>query len=97
MKRSQSQASSLSRKADIIRDYENNSLSKNDVETKYQIKRQTFNSWLQKRDEILNCMDSSTLSPQRKRMRLSTNSDLENCLLKWFRHMRSQNIPSVVH
>ena len=93
MKRQQSQCCSISKKAEIIRDYERNSLSKSDVEKKYNIKRQTFNSWLMKRDEIINSMDQSTLSPLRKRMRVANNPDLEECLLKWFRHMRSQNIP----
>ncbi|XP_005991452.1 tigger transposable element-derived protein 4-like [Latimeria chalumnae] len=62
------------------------------VAKKFNVPRTTLSSWLENKDKILDAIDADTFNVNRKRMRTSTHSDIENCLLAWLRQARAQSI-----
>eukprot|EP00062_Callorhinchus_milii_P003525 gi/632940940/ref/XP_007885601.1/ PREDICTED: tigger transposable element-derived protein 4-like [Callorhinchus milii] len=70
-----------------------NGESKAVVAKKFNVPRTTLYSWLENKDKILGAINADTFNVNRKRMRTSTHSDIENCLLAWLRQARAQSIP----
>ena len=67
--------------------------SKSEVAKSLGVPRTTLNNWLKDQDKILRAVDQALFSSQRKRMRTALHSDIDECLLRWFREARAQNIP----
>lgn len=83
----------ISKKAEILRELLETGASQKFISQKHSIPRQTLNSWMKKKDEIFTSVDQSNFHTKRKRMRKCVDSDIEDCLLKWFKQKRSENVP----
>uniref|UniRef100_H2ZX14 HTH psq-type domain-containing protein n=1 Tax=Latimeria chalumnae TaxID=7897 RepID=H2ZX14_LATCH len=78
---------SIGTKANAIREVLNEE-SKAVVAKKFNVPQTT----LENKDKILDAIDADTFSVDQKRMRTSTHSDIENCLLAWLCQARAQSI-----
>jgi hypothetical protein len=65
---------------------------KKQVCQEFNIPRSTLNTWLNNKDKILSALETSSFTPERKRMRTSAYDELDQCLLLWFQRMRSENV-----
>lgn len=83
---------SLQEKIAIINDVEKG-LKKGEAARKYGIAPSTLSTFLKDKKKIEEQLESSTLGPQRKRMRTAQHQDVDAAVFQWFQEARSRNIP----
>lgn len=82
----------LEQKIEMIKDYENSGLSKSGFAKLKNIPRTTLTTILASKEKIENSLHVQDGS-KRKKLRMSNFEDIEEALIKWFSHARSQNAP----
>lgn len=79
-------------KAQAIRDVASGK-KKSEVAKSLGVPRSTLNNWLKNQDKIISAVDQAVFSTERKRMRSALHSNIDECLLRWFRETRAHNLP----
>ncbi|KAJ8889802.1 hypothetical protein PR048_009306 [Dryococelus australis] len=78
-------------KITVIKEVEKGLKKKSEIAKDFGILPNTFSTVLKKKDKILNTGNS--IRKDRKRTRGPENSEVDECVLKWFKHARDQKIP----
>ena len=81
---------SLEQKIKIIEDIDSG-MRQSEIVKKYDLKQSTVATIVKKRKQIEE--SSFSMGPDRKRMRLTVNENLNNAVFKWFNEKRAMNIP----
>lgn len=84
---------SLEEKQSILSDVDDGIKKKSEIAAKYGIPRSTLSTILKNRYKIEAACVSNKFEPNRKRMRLAKNEDVEIALMKWISEIRSKNTP----
>jgi hypothetical protein len=66
---------------------------KKDVAARFDILSNTLSTILKNKEKIVESYEKLTISPARKRHRLSTHENVDAALYDWFKEKRNQNIP----
>lgn len=84
----------IEQKLTIIHDVEDNrNIKLTDMAKKYDLAPSTLCGILKHKTVLLNAEASDSSGSKRKNIRMSTFSEVEKILLKWFEGMRSGSIP----
>lgn len=84
---------SLEEKQSILSDVDDGIKKKSEIAAKYGIPRSTLSTILKNRYKIEAACVSNKFEPNRKRMRLAKNEEVEIALMKWISEIRSKNRP----
>ncbi|KAK6477320.1 protein FAM118B isoform X1 [Huso huso] len=84
---------SIGFKAQVILDILKNKITVSAAAGKFAVPRTTVISWLNQKEKIIAAVSEASFSVSRKRMRTSSQCEVEDCLLKWMRNARAKNMP----
>lgn len=93
MSRKLQQSLSLQKKIDILSDIDSGKLKKIEIANKYGIAKSTVSMILKGREKIEAACLLNKFEPDRKRMRVASNEELETALFRWVNEVRNQNLP----
>ncbi|GBN50570.1 hypothetical protein AVEN_206124-1 [Araneus ventricosus] len=60
---------------------------------KYGLSQSTITTFLKKRKQIEEAVNSNEISPQRKRLKVATNENNDAAILKWLQELKAENVP----
>ena len=83
----------LKTKINIINEVEKQNSNKTLIAKQFNIPKSTLSTILRNKDKICAAIATGNVGMKSKRFRGADYNDLESELLKWFNHIRSQNIP----
>ena len=63
------------------------------IAEEYGVKKNTVSTWIANKRKITEAYESGQVNTSRKKMKKSTNSDLDEAVFLWFKNARSNNIP----
>ena len=63
------------------------------IAEEYGVKKNTVSTWIANKRKITEAYESGQVNSSRKKMKKSTNSDLDEAVFLWFKNARSNNIP----
>lgn len=64
-----------------------------DAAKKHGLSQSTVATFLKKRKQIEDAVTSNEINPERKRLKVATNENIDAAVLKWFQEMRATNVP----
>nr|XP_042899244.1 tigger transposable element-derived protein 6-like [Parasteatoda tepidariorum] len=79
-------------KLNVIKDIDDG-MKQIDAARKYELSQSTVATFLKKRKQIGDTVSSNLINPKRKRLKVTTNENIDAAILKWFQEMRATNIP----
>ena len=82
----------LSTKVEIIKAVDSKQKSKTSIAKDFNVARSTISSIIKNKEKTLDAFESSSFLPDRKRLRTTTYTDIEDALLLWFKQARSLNV-----
>ena len=84
---------SLETKLKILRDVGSTKTSKAQIARNYGIAPTTLQTIVKNKERIMAGLSDGEFQPEGKRMRMSTEEDVDRCTYEWMQQMRSKNLP----
>ena len=82
---------SLREKCQALKDLEKG-MSNKDVAAKYNVPKNTLSTWVKNKEKLLSSLEKGS-NVKRQKLRTGNFELVDKAILKWFKSMRSQNVP----